>query len=227
MGNPYSSAMSRYTAIKADPLTYLEKEMRVYDLKNQIDQAGTDAVVALCGVALYRSLKHSQKDDVLQRIQNLIDKGYRELGGRLRSMVAGLIAFPYSHAWAMSIGELHKMAKNSIEVKDWISKTGLNLHLSAPSAMTVGTAIWLVATEGPRDTLLKLSNTDTVQAIGARLGKKLELSEEGAELLGKGSGLGFVLLVITMTTLYKFADIDEKRAEKEGAARGAYRRGWK
>lgn len=226
MGNPYSSATSRYTAIKADPLTYLEKEMRIYDLKNQINQAGKEAVIAICGVALYRSLKRSQQDDVMQRIQNLIDNGYRELGGRLRPIVAGLIAFPYSNVWAMSISELHKMAKTSIELKDWISKTGLNLHLGAPSVMTLGTAIWLTATEGPKNTLLKLSSTDTVQAIGARLGQKLELSEEGAGMLAKGSGLGFVLLVITMTTLYKFADIDEKRAEREGAARGAYRHGW-
>ena len=90
MGNPYGLAMSRYqnpqmkAAIKADPAGQLAKMMGIYDLRHEIVQAGDDAIIAMCGVIIYHHLDRFQQRDVLQRIQDLINNGYRALGGRLR-----------------------------------------------------------------------------------------------------------------------------------------------
>ena len=218
MDNPYGQAINRYqdakmrAAIKADPAGQLAKMMGILDVRREATQAGDDAVDAMCGVMLYRYLDRMQQRDVLQRIQDLVDHGYRALGGRLRGLVATNIAFPNMNTWAMSVNDLRKMAKSSEKVKSLLDTIGLHVSLNTPSVLNLATASYLVMTRGAKTTAYNMAGADVVEEMAGR-----RLSSGAA----KRAGVIYLFVLAIGTVLYEFADVDDKRAGKEGTMRGA------
>lgn len=211
MGNPYGLAISRYqnpqfkAAIKADPAAQLAKMMGISDLRSEIDQAGYNAIIAMCGVILYRHLDRFQKGDVLQRIQDLINNGYRALGGRLRGLIAINIAQPQWNVWSLNGKEVLQLAKTNKNLMDVIDRLGLHAELKLNIVNFAG-AFYLTAKLGPKGALADLSGTKLATEMSEKY-----LSSAGA----KRFGWLFALAYGIGTVMYELSDVDYKRSNKE------------
>ncbi len=211
MGNPYNLAIKRYqnpqfkAALKADPAGQLAKMMGIQYLTPDIRKAGYDAIVAMCGVILYRHLDRYQQGDVMQRISDIIDNGYRELGGKLRGIVAIDIFQPQWNIWSLSGKEVIQMAKSNKNLMEVLDRLSLHAELKL-NVMNFAGAFYLTAKLGPKGALAEMSGVKMVKEIGATVFKST-----GAKALGWIYAIAFGI----GTVMYEESQVDYDRAEKE------------